>query len=433
MALVRRFMPFLRKLRSPSSSMQLVRAVLAVIVALQFVSAASAPSRVFLPLIANAQRTPVIDSSKSWSIMAIGDSLTEGQDGTPGHFSYRGFLQKRLVDAGFQYDFVGGSTSGATLQFAGLDRDHEGHASYTIGGTDARAQTAIFYTQTLTDVHMGITDNITRYLSAANPDIILLMIGINDVVVPVGDPSLGPDSETQRYARLVQHIQALRPNAQLILATLAPTNPNSNGYDTMRIEALNAIIRGVAAARADDRIWLADMATQDMTASDFVDVVHLSASGADKVAERWFQALTGAPQPGKQLASCTPLNRDGWNAGAFVNSLDAPLALDDNPVTRWNSGQAQSYGQYFTLDVGAARAVHRIRLDAGIDTPNALRAYALFTSNNAITWTEIASGTLTAPIGDIVVPTTTARYFAIQPNTILYSGSWSLAEINVCR
>ena len=419
--------------RPSSSSMQLVRIVLAVMLASQCVSAANAPSRVFLPLIANALRAPVIDASQAWSIMAIGDSLTEGQDGAPGHYSYRGFLQKRLANAGYRYDFVGGSASGGTLQFAGLDPDHEGHASYTIGGTEMRTQTALFYTQTLTDVRMGITDNITRYLSSANPDVILLMIGINDVVVPVGDPRLGPDSETLRYGRLVQRIQALRPTAQLILATLAPTNPSSHGYDTMRIEALNATIRAVAAARADDRIWLADMATLDMTAADFADVVHLSEAGADKVAERWFQALTGAPQPGAQLASCAPLNREGWNAGAFVNSPDALRTLDDNPVTRWNSGQAQVYGQYFTLDIGVSRAVRRIRLDAGLDAPNALRAYALFTSNNAITWTETASGSLTAPIGDIVVPTTTARYFAIQPNTRLAAGSWSLAEINVCK
>ncbi len=410
-----------------------MRAALAALIALQFVSAAHAPSRVFLPLIANAVRTPVIDASKAWSIMAIGDSLTEGQGGTPGHSSYRGFLQKRLADAGYRYDFVGGSTGGGTLQFAGLDRDHEGHASYTIGGTDARTQTALFYTQTLTEVRMGITDNITRYLSAADPDVVLLMIGINDVVIPVGDPQVGPDSEIQRYGRLVQRVQALQPTAQLILSTLAPTHPDSDGYDTMRIEALNAVIRSMAAARADDRIWLADMATLNMSAADFADGVHLSEAGADKVAERWFQALTGAPQPGLQLASCAPLNRDGWNAGAFANSPDALRALDDNPVTRWNSGQAQAYGQYFTLDVGAPRAVRRIRLDAGLDTPNALRAYALFTSNNAITWTATASGTLAAPIGDIVVPTTTARYFAIQPNTSAASASWSLAEIDVCK
>ena len=255
-----------------------------------------------------AQTAPITpDPSHTWLIMPLGDSLTEGQNGANGHWSYRGFLQKRMADNGYRYDFLGGNQAGQTFSFAGLDVDHEGRGGYSIGGVENRLRDTYFYGQFQANVRMGLTDNITSYLQAASPEVVLLMAGINDIQLPQGGPLLGPDPETVRYPRLVSMIQSLRPGVKIVLATLLPVRPGVGGFDSARINQLNAVIRQLAQASYTDSIYLADMAALNLTVADFADDLHLSQSGASKSADVWYNALTVAQLSPTATPSPSPL------------------------------------------------------------------------------------------------------------------------------
>ena len=101
------------------------------------------------------------------NVMPLGDSITVGV-GDPRGGGYRDPLYTQLTNAGHTFQFVGTLSSSPTelLTSAG-QQNHEGHGGYVIeAGTSGRE---------------GIRDNITTYLGATDPDLILLMIGTNDV------------------------------------------------------------------------------------------------------------------------------------------------------------------------------------------------------------------------------------------------------------
>ena len=90
--------------------------------------------------------------------MPLGDSITYGT-GVEG--GYRLGLWNSLLQDDFQVDFVGSESDGPV----NIDPDHEGHPGKTI---------------------QFIRENIRNWLNAHRPDIVLLLIGTNDILKPSG-------------------------------------------------------------------------------------------------------------------------------------------------------------------------------------------------------------------------------------------------------
>jgi lysophospholipase L1-like esterase len=210
-------------------------------------------------------------------IMPIGDSLTRGgEDLNTPHYAYRGPLQKRLRESGYAYDFVGSVELESTF---GDDDQHDGHAGYTIGGTDPVFDASGF--------KMGITDNITRYLAAAPaPDVILLLIGINDVFFNRVQGPSAPD----RLTALVDIIKAQRPNAKIVVASLVRLQSETEPRDLAA--SISNRARYLGELSPNDNVTFVDLAAVSLQPADYVDEVHLSQSGASKIADAWFIALT---------------------------------------------------------------------------------------------------------------------------------------------
>ena len=102
-------------------------------------------------------------------IMPLGDSITEGYEpGLSGlnMVSYRKALHDRLVEAGYDIDFVGSLTNGSAV-FA--DSQHEGHGGWT-------ADEIVNGRPTL-----PTAGKLSDWLIAESPDVILLHIGTNDI------------------------------------------------------------------------------------------------------------------------------------------------------------------------------------------------------------------------------------------------------------
>jgi lysophospholipase L1-like esterase len=221
-------------------------------------------------------------------IMPLGDSLTEGQETAGGHRSYRGALFKKLTAAGAVVDFVGSQQLAPAV---GGDAEHEGHGGFTIGPDNSRL--------CATCGKANVFDNLDGYLNAErDPDVILLCIGVNDMF-PDTDASDGivrpvnPDDAAGKLAALVDDLKRRRPNAKIVIATLVPLR---NGFASEAYNAVNARARALANADPADAIHLADLNAAPLIKStgaggDYLDDVHLSQSGADKIAEIWFDAL----------------------------------------------------------------------------------------------------------------------------------------------
>lgn len=143
-------------------------------------------------------------------IMCVGDSITAGYTDNPAwnvpfQFGYRAALYQRLTREGYAVQFVGASpepwngafgkprnTPAFDLRPLGQDA-HRGYGGWNTG---------------------GILAKIEGWLAEDKPDVVLLMIGINDGGSPAARDNL---------RRIAQTIVARCPRADLIVAQITPT------------------------------------------------------------------------------------------------------------------------------------------------------------------------------------------------------------------
>jgi lysophospholipase L1-like esterase len=200
-------------------------------------------------------------------IMPLGDSITHG-----GFGGYRIKLWQNLTAAGVNVDFVGTLASGTS---ALGDHDHEGHVGWRIDELDA---------------HIG------HWLFATDPRTVLLQIGTNDI-----NQGYQVSTMPNRLAQLIDHILAYKPDVQLFVAQITPL---ATGGDHL-VQAYNAAIPGILATRGP-RVHLVDMYHAIDPATDLLDGVHPNASGNDKMADVWTQALTAVPAALQPLPAAYP-------------------------------------------------------------------------------------------------------------------------------
>ncbi|GAB3740441.1 Ig-like domain-containing protein [Spirosoma lituiforme] len=283
-----------------------------------------------------APAAPDFTPAQTFKIMPMGDSKIEGGGGGNAQASWRGFLRTRLMRNGYKIDYVGDRQNYAEGDTIPNDKDHAGHGGYTIGPDIQKFCPTCETT--------GLYEHIQDYLPQANPDIVLLAIGINDMF---GETSHAPgykESAPQRYQDLVNKILQLKPGVRLILGTVEPVKWDKNwgsNPDDKSLGALNAKIRAIANASDTDNIFLADV-YQKMLATwdpgDYFDDLHLSKQGATKDANAWFDALVpilnNTPANVAPTVNLTsPVNSATFAAPATIN-FEAEANDSDGSVTK---------------------------------------------------------------------------------------------------
>lgn len=223
------------------------------------------------------------------NVMPLGDSITLGV-GDPTGGGYRDPLYTQLTNAGHTFQFVGTLSSSPTeLLTSTGQQNHEGHSGYVIeAGTSGRE---------------GIRDNITTYLGATDPDLILLMIGTNDVSI-----GYQLDTATERLGDLLTDIATLEPDAHTIVANLVPFRTSRGRADPT--DAYNAAVPGVVAAHQGmgHNVSFLDMHSF-LGNDDLVDVLHPNATGYDKMATAWSSGIDAILVPEPSAAALSAL---GW-------------------------------------------------------------------------------------------------------------------------
>jgi lysophospholipase L1-like esterase len=185
-------------------------------------------------------------------IMPLGDSITCGliipEPGVvPG--GYRTRLYHRLTREWRPVEFVGSANDNPGVC---PSLNHEGHGGWRID-----------------ELRAGLDG----WLAAAQPDIVLVHAGTNDMV-----QGYQVESAPQRLGDLLSRIKARVFVAQII----SRTDPAVRA----RIERFNAAIPAVAGRHA-----VVDMFSV-VPVEGFADAYHPNQAGYDHIADAWFKAIT---------------------------------------------------------------------------------------------------------------------------------------------
>jgi lysophospholipase L1-like esterase len=195
-------------------------------------------------------------------IMPLGDSITYGTSFAGG---YRTRLEFLLNQAGTSVQFVGSQSNGPNEL---KSRAHEGHGGWKIADIDA---------------------HIEQWLNTSRPDVVLLLIGTNDLWIR-SPGNIPPDipATLLRMQNLIEDIARIRPEAQLVVGSVPFTSLSWNDKVLEYNSGLRRLIDFESSHHAG--IFFADIYST-VGPQDLVDGVHPNGGGFSKMAARWFEAL----------------------------------------------------------------------------------------------------------------------------------------------
>jgi lysophospholipase L1-like esterase len=228
-------------------------------------------------------------NGQNLNIQALGNSITQAVNTRE---SYRYPLWKKLIDDGFEFQFVGSMTDHflcGTPSFENhmghvFNKRHEGHwgwRSYQIlngGGLSSACRG---------------NGNLPAWLINYSPDITLLHLGSNDLFN--NDFGLSDDElvDTTIYflESIIDVLRLNNPNVTIFVAQVIPASPaNGSGY---RIPLFNADIPQITVDKFDPNspIVIVDQFTGFSVASDTYDNIHPNEAGEEKMAQKWRDAI----------------------------------------------------------------------------------------------------------------------------------------------
>jgi len=194
-------------------------------------------------------------------VLPLGDSITEGLQSSH-RGGYRVDLFHRTLEAKQHITFVGSRQSGPQMvDGVAFPRNHEGYSGWTID---------------------QIAGTIPSPALNGSPDIVLLMIGTNDMY------RTGAAQAPQRLETLLDRILGASSHALLVVAKIIPLNSSAANVD-----AYNAAIPALVQKRAAQgkHIVLVDQFTGFPT-SELADGVHPNDAGYRRMAGVWYAAIS---------------------------------------------------------------------------------------------------------------------------------------------
>jgi hypothetical protein len=258
-------------------------------------------------------------------IAPYGNSITQAASD---HQSYRYPLWKKLIDANISFDFVGsmntnfgGSPARADYKGKKFDPDHEGHWGW-------RAD------ELLRDME--------KWLANYTPDMVLFHIGTNDCI-----QNQDVNSTISELTQIVTKLRNDNKNVVIFMATLIPCNQVAS-----RINDLNSKIKTLATQLNTQQspIVLVDQ-NSGIVSSDQYDGIHPGPTGEEKMAQKWFDAIS------KYLATRTIENvststlRNNNQTPSYQIKLNySQNALQENSMSNTNGATFDLLGK--TTNVG---------------------------------------------------------------------------------
>ncbi|MEL7354396.1 MAG: carbohydrate-binding protein [Cyanobacteria bacterium J06560_5] len=270
-------------------------------------------------------------------IMPLGDSNTAGR-GDRG--SYRSTLQNLLAQDGFNVDFVGSSTGGASAP----DRDHEGHSGFTINNISAK---------------------INSYLSK-KPDVILLMLGTNDVLRDNGSGKKGgkliePKGASGRLNTLINKITSKLPQTKVFVASIPPLTKTS--ADLNQVKAFNSKVAQLVKSKGSN-VKFVDMYKALSPGDLLSDKIHLTQAGSAKAAKVWRNAIASTLGSFQSTQANSSIEADSvTNASSIVGTSANDSLVGDSGANIFNGLEGDDL-----LRGGGGKDTFILSLGKGTDT-----------------------------------------------------------------
>ena len=235
-------------------------------------------------------------------IMPLGDSITDCD-------FWRTMLFNKLADNGYDVQSVG-------TQYG----NHEGHSGMCV-------------------TNLAQTTQLSEWLAASNPDIVMMHFGTNDCW-----GNAGTDKILDAYTTLVGQMRANNPNMIIVVAQIIPMHPNDTlDYDFI-IRDLNSAMVDWAneLTTSESPIILCDQFTGFNVDQDTYDGAHPNSSGSQKMCDRWYETLSSilsaedkpveAEVPTEPVEPEVPTEPEAPEA-----PVDGVLKLD-TVLSTWNTG-----------------------------------------------------------------------------------------------
>ncbi|GAB3529399.1 hypothetical protein GCM10027443_08640 [Pontibacter brevis] len=220
-------------------------------------------------------------------ILSLGNSVTQGTTHHPG---YRHRLWQKLIDAGIDAEFVGSHDVNYGGDPEVKNRVYKGK-SYTNRNEGHWG----WYTDEILRGRIG-KGNLAQWLQTYTPDIALVHLGSNDMLRQCGaGKSVNKPCYQETIDELKKVIQQIRhknPAVTILLAQLIPMQEEEAAH---RIKELNkrlpALVKELNTPHSP--VILVDQYTgfDPTRGADTWDGIHPNASGEEKMAQKWFDAL----------------------------------------------------------------------------------------------------------------------------------------------
>lgn len=213
--------------------------------------------------------------SGNCAVMPLGDSITDGMGSSGG--GYRVELFRLAVTNSKRITFVGRASPNGPTTVAGqpFPRNHEGYSGYTIDPGGGRA---------------GISPLVDGAILAGRPEIILLMIGTNDI-----DLNLDVANAPMRLGALLDKITTDAPNALVVLAQITPLQDDTVNA---RVQTYNQAMPALVQARVakGKHIILVNMNAPFVSNANYktallADKWHPNNAGYVVMAQTWYAAI----------------------------------------------------------------------------------------------------------------------------------------------
>ncbi len=205
-------------------------------------------------------------------ILPFGDSITNGKKSSDSG-GYRSAMYKLILAANQKATFTGSRMDGPT-QVSGqpFPRNNDGWPGWTI---DPRPNAQ-------PGGYSGISTLVPKPALDGNPNIILLMIGTNDL--------FGGDTANMatRLESLLDKIAQNAPNSLIVLSTLTPL---SNSAANTAATAYNAKIPGIVQTHAAKGQHIIGVDMNKLPTSQLADGTHPNDQGYAYLADIWYQAI----------------------------------------------------------------------------------------------------------------------------------------------
>ncbi len=190
-------------------------------------------------------------------LMPLGDSITAGYPKSNG--GYRIPLRQLLSTNGYKYHFVGSQN---IHDPAGVDLKHEGHDGWKIA-----------------QINSIISSSLKRY----EPDLILLMIGTNDMN---SDALKAKYYIASDYKTLLNHIFLIKPSVKVIVSPIIYNRIISDEDTNTFNNALKSLVASLA-SQGYHITFAASMSAQ-IPKAGLPDAIHPSDALYAKMAQVWM-------------------------------------------------------------------------------------------------------------------------------------------------